>query len=175
MNKSLKIKLALGISAIVTLSALLIPSMLVCNTSSLVPSGLSDNASVIQASASGPTLSDNHVTDEIRLIAVKMDAVWCGRCQVMNPKLDNVRPTFAGQPVLFVKFDMTDDFTTYQSSLLADRLNLTELYNNHAGKTGYLVLIDPRDGSELAVVTSDLSEEAIRLAVEGQLNNMLIE
>ena len=73
-----------------------------------------------------------------------MDAVWCGRCQVMNPKLDNVRPTFAGQPVLFVKFDMTDDFTTYQSSLLADRLNLTELYNNHAGKTGYLVLIDPR-------------------------------
>ena len=27
---------------------------------------------------------------------------------------------------------------------------------------------------ELAVVTSDLSEEAIRLAVEGQLNNMLM-
>ena len=66
-------------------------------------------------------------TDEISIIGVKMDAEWCGKCKVMNPKLDNIMPEFKDEDILFVKFNMTNDFTTQQAGKLAERMNLSSL------------------------------------------------
>lgn len=99
-----------------------------------------------------------------------MDAVWCGKCREMNPKLDEVRPQFAGEPVLFVKFDMTDEFAVEQSKMLAQRLDLTEIFNANEGKTGYMLLIDPVTKEVLATLTSDLSEEDLHQKISEYLN-----
>jgi len=105
-------------------------------------------------------LSDEN-SDEISVIGVKMDAEWCGKCQAMNPKLDNVMPEFKDDGILFVKFNMTDEFTTKQAGLLAERMNLKSLFDDHKGSTGYMVLLDADSGEVLDTLQSELTEEEL--------------
>jgi hypothetical protein len=109
-----------------------------------------------------PAPDTTNPNPEITVIAVKMDAEWCGKCKVMNPKLQNVLPGFQDEPMLFVKFDFTDEYTRSQARKLATRLNLQEVFERHAPRTGFLVLVDAATGVELATLTSDLSEDDIR-------------
>ncbi|CAN5341477.1 hypothetical protein BH23BAC3_BH23BAC3_12060 [soil metagenome] len=104
-------------------------------------------------------LNDNSSTDEINVIGVKMDADWCGKCKVMNPKLDSIMPEFKDDDILFVKFNMTDEFTTRQAGLLAERLNLKSLFEEHKGSTGYMVLLNADTGEVLHTLQSDQSED----------------
>jgi thiol-disulfide isomerase/thioredoxin len=96
------------------------------------------------------------------IIAVKMDADWCGKCRVMNPKLEKIKPKFKDSTILFITFNMTDEFSTQQSELLATRLNLTDLFNMYRGRTGFIVLLDAESGEELMILQSDLSEEQLK-------------
>lgn len=106
-------------------------------------------------------LNDNNSTDEISVIGVKMDADWCGKCKVMNPKMDSVMPEFMDDDILFVKFNMTDEFTTRQAGLLAERLNLASLFEEHKGSTGYMVLLNADTGEVLHTLQSDQSEDEL--------------
>ncbi|MEX0771236.1 MAG: thioredoxin family protein [Balneolaceae bacterium] len=99
------------------------------------------------------------------LIGVKMDAEWCPKCKVMNPKLEEVMPEFQGEDILFLKFNMTDDFTIYQTSLLAKRLGLTELFEQHKGQTGYMVIVDAHTHEVIKRLNSDLSEEELKTQI----------
>ena len=90
-----------------------------------------------------------------------MYADWCGKCKAMDPKLTNVKPEFEGEDILFMRFDMTNDFTIEQSAKLAQRLNLASLFEEHKGSTGYMVLINAETGVVLRTLTSDQSEEEL--------------
>tara|TARA_R110002049_G_C8898863_1_gene541404 strand:+ start:501 stop:653 length:153 start_codon:yes stop_codon:yes gene_type:complete len=48
-----------------------------------------------------------------------MYADWYEACQAIKTIIKEAKPEFEGQPVLFAKMDMTNDFTTHQSKLLA--------------------------------------------------------
>jgi len=100
-------------------------------------------------------------TDEINVIGVKMDADWCGKCKVMNPKLDSIMPEFKDDDILFVKFNMTDEFTTQQAGKLAERMNLLTLFEENKGSTGYMVLVNADTGEVLHTLQSDQSEEEL--------------
>lgn len=115
--------------------------------------------------------SENNQSDEISVIGVKMDAEWCGKCQVMNPKLDNVMPEFKDDDILFVKFNMTDEFTIKQAGLLAERMNLKSLFEEHKGSTGYMVLLDAGSGEVLNTLQSDLSEEELISSIRSALES----
>jgi thiol-disulfide isomerase/thioredoxin len=115
------------------------------------------------------SVADNHSEASVKVIGVKMDAEWCGKCRVMNPKLDAIMPSFMNQPVLFVKFNMTTDFTTQQAGLLAKRMGLEILFEEHQGKTGYMVLLDAASGEILQILNSDLSEDALTEAISAYL------
>ncbi len=106
----------------------------------------------------------------LSVIGVKMDAEWCPKCHEMNPKLENIMPEFNGEEVLFVKFNMTDDFTRHQSSLLAKRLGLTDLFNKNEGQTGYMVLVDANTNEELKTLTSDQTEDELITEIENILS-----
>lgn len=110
--------------------------------------------------------------NEIEVIGVKMDAEWCGKCQVMNPKLDNIYSNFKNEPVLFIKFNMTDNFTVQQSAMLADRLNLNHLFEENKGQTGYMVLVNAQTNEVLETLHSDLSEEEIESKIRSVLKNV---
>lgn len=105
------------------------------------------------------------------LIGVKMDAEWCPKCKVMNPKLDEVMPEFQGEEILFVKFNMTDDFTIHQTRLLANRLGLSELFEEHKGQTGYMVVVDAKTNEVVKRLNSNLSEEELKNEIAAVVQN----
>ncbi|MCI0523852.1 MAG: thioredoxin domain-containing protein [Acidobacteria bacterium] len=104
-----------------------------------------------------------------RLLAVLFYAGWCGSCKVLEPKLDQVKRDFQGQPVLFTRFDLTDDFTNDQSARYAATLGLENYYRENAGKTGYLLLIDAKSKKLLGKITKLNSPEEIRAMLKQAL------
>lgn len=115
------------------------------------------------------TNSVNTHEEEISIIGVKMDADWCGKCKVLNPKLNNVMPEFKGEDILFLKFNMTDEFTIQQTEKLAQRLNLSELFEEHKGSTGYMVLLDATTGEVLHTLLSDLTEAELHDQIQSTI------
>lgn len=118
-----------------------------------------------QVQAQSPSKGDSGV----EIIAVKMYADWCGKCQEMDPKLSNVKPQFENRPILFTRFDMTDSFRTGQSEKLASLLGLQDLFQEHKGRTGYMVLLSAKNHELLKTLGSSLSEEELKSEIESVL------
>ena len=117
------------------------------------------------------TLAQNTVSTEsdLKIIGVKMYADWCGKCKAMDPKLSEVRPRFEGQPVLFTRFDMTNDFTIGQSRKLASLLGLSELFEQHKGRTGYMVLVNAQTSEVIKTLKHNQSEEELEQEIAAVL------
>ncbi|MCA1574111.1 MAG: hypothetical protein LC770_06140, partial [Acidobacteria bacterium] len=77
-----------------------------------------------------------------KVLAVLFYADWCSSCKALEPNLNKVKRDFQGQSILFTRFDLTDDFTKDQSAQYAALLGLENYYQENAGKTGYVLLID---------------------------------
>lgn len=90
------------------------------------------------AQDSRPTAQD----DGPEIIAVKFHADWCGYCKAMGPVFEELQAKYDQQPVLFVVFDQTREFNRRQSRYLADAMGLEDVWNEHGGKTGFVLLID---------------------------------
>lgn len=99
--------------------------------------------------------------DDPAVIAMYMYADWCGACQAIKPKMAEAKPEFEGQPVLFIKMDMTNDFTAHQSKLLAARLGLSEIFQKNEGMTGFVLLLDANTNEVLDKITTDDDTEGI--------------
>lgn len=97
-----------------------------------------------------------------KLIALLMYADWCASCRVLEPKLNEVKREFQGKPVLFTRFDLTDEFTKDQSAQYAAWVGLGEYYVENEGKTGFLLLIDAESKKLLGKVTKEKSPDEIR-------------
>ena len=56
-----------------------------------------------------------------RFLAVSFHADWCNGCKGLAPKIKQVRAQamLEQKDILFVKLDLTNEDTTYQSGLLA--------------------------------------------------------
>lgn len=106
---------------------------------------------------------------DLKIIGVKMYADWCGKCKQLDPKLSNVKPQFEGQPILFTQFDMTNDFTTNQSKKLAGLLGLSNLFQEHEGSTGYMVLLDANTHEVLKILKHNQSEKELKQEIESVL------
>ena len=80
--------------------------------------------------------------DGPEIIAIKFHADWCGYCKAMGPVFDELQAKYDQQPVLFVEFDQTREFNRRQSQYLASALGLEKVWDEHGGKTGFVLLID---------------------------------
>lgn len=97
---------------------------------------------------------------EAEAYAVLFYADWCGSCKAIDPKLEEARASLAEEPVLFVTFDMTDEKTQKQTAMLANALKLEDHFSENAGKTGFILMIDPKNNNVLDRITkSDSTEE----------------
>lgn len=97
-----------------------------------------------------------------KVLAVLMYADWCGSCKVLDPKLKAVQPEFEPGNILFVRFDLTNERTAHQAGMLARTLGLAGLYEQNAGKTGYVAIVDRATGQTIEKITKDHSEQDIR-------------
>jgi thiol:disulfide interchange protein len=96
-----------------------------------------------------------------KVIGVLFYADWCGSCKVLDPKLEAVEGQLGQKPIVFQRFDMTDEATTYRSKLLANLLGLAEVFERNAGKTGFMLLIDPQTKQVVGRLTKDQSKEEL--------------
>jgi thiol:disulfide interchange protein len=88
------------------------------------------------------------------LIAVAFVADWCPGCKTMKPKLAAARKEAADAACLFVDVDQTDRQSPQGAFLLA-ALGLGELWEENAGKTGFVLLVDPGSGRVVGRLTPD--------------------
>jgi thiol-disulfide isomerase/thioredoxin len=109
------------------------------------------------------TLNANQVSsdEDPRVIAMYIYADWCGACQAIKPIMEEAKPEFEEQPVLFVKMDMTNDFTAHQSKLMAARLGLSEIFEKNEGMTGFVLLLDANTNEVLDKITTDDDKQGI--------------
>jgi thiol-disulfide isomerase/thioredoxin len=97
-----------------------------------------------------------------KVVGVLMYADWCSSCKVLEPKLNQVKRGFENQPILFTRFDLTDEFTIDQSAHFAALLGLEKLFMENGGKTGYMVRIEWPSRRSLGVITKDETPEKIK-------------
>ena len=101
-------------------------------------------------------------TEDIKLIAVRMYADWCGYCKTLDAKLEDIKPEFEGSGILFTYFDLTDEYQHSQTRLMAERMNLSRIYEAFGDRTGFMVLVNPETGEVLKEINSEPEPDAIR-------------
>ena len=114
---------------------------------------------IIQAQSSSETSSD------LKVIGVLMHADWCPDCKLLAPKMEQVQRGFSDQGILFMEFDMTDDYALSQSQKFAKLLGLSDLFKAYAGRTGYVVLLNAQTHEILGTLRFDHSEEELQQLV----------
>lgn len=88
------------------------------------------------------------------LIAVAFVADWCAACKAMKPKLAAAMKASADSSCLFVNVDQTDRHSSQGEYLLAS-LGLADLWKDNAGKTGFVLLVNPRSHEIVGRLTAD--------------------
>jgi thiol-disulfide isomerase/thioredoxin len=100
-----------------------------------------------------------------KVLAVLFYADWCSSCKELEPKLNKVKRDFEGKPILFTRFDLTDEFTNDQAARYAALLGLENYYTENAGKTGYMLLIDSQSKKVLGRINKQNSSEEMKAAL----------
>lgn len=97
-----------------------------------------------------------------KILAVEFYADWCAVCKVLMPRMAEAKNDLQGKSVLFVRFDMTNDFTKEQASYLAGFSGLQDVYRRGRGKTGMVALVDAKTKNVLGVISQKKSLDEIK-------------
>ena len=105
--------------------------------------------------------------EEARLAAVLSYADWCASCQVLDPKLDDVRAAGPIDGVRFVRLDYTDRVADAYFAQ-ADAAGVGDVIRAHfegGVRTGMLLLIDLDDGEVVGDVRRAATVSEIETAL----------
>ncbi len=109
------------------------------------------------------------LNDSSRPYVIKVHAKWCPVCMMTKDMWNQVESTYAGK-VRLVVFDVTDSASERASRAEAQRLGLGESFDDYAGSTGTVYVLN---GADKALITSihgsrDFSD--YRKAIDGALS-----
>ena len=99
---------------------------------------------------------------------VKLHAKWCVVCMMTKGAWSEIEKTYAGR-VNMVVFDFTTDSTTQASRAEAARLGLQRFFDDYAGATGTIVVLDGRTREVLADLDGRRDFGEYRAAIEAAL------
>ena len=111
-------------------------------------------------------------TDQPKVLAVLFYADWCGSCTVLDPEIQKARDKFDldNEPVLFIRLDTTDAARRYQAGLMASSLGLGDFYEQNAGATGFMILVDAETNEIISRLTKSMDATAITSEVKAALD-----
>jgi len=101
---------------------------------------------------------------EPRLVAALFRSSWCGACRVLEPRVEDLREDYGSARIDWVRFN----FTWGERDGLRDLAvaeGIAPLYDQLAGRTGFLVLMDRETGQVFEIVTMDYGRDRIREAL----------
>lgn len=103
-----------------------------------------------------------------KVMALSFYADWCPGCKALAPKLEQLMTSAATQPCLFIKLDQTDR-SSHQAEYMVAALGLADLWKEHAGKTGYTLLIDTKSKKVIGTLTADQDLRAMQTTLASAL------
>jgi len=112
-------------------------------------------ASVSGQSANGP-----------EIIAIKFHADWCGYCKARGSVFEELQAKYDQQPVLYETFDQTRQFKRTQSRYMAHAMDLGNVWEDHGGKTGFILLIDADSREVIQKLTHEQNLKQMGAAVQ---------
>jgi len=98
------------------------------------------------------------------IVAATFSSAWCSSCKILKPRLADVIPDFADQPVKFVELD----FTFGQREEIAEQAaaeGLADIYPRFKGATGFTLLVDADTGEIVDMLTIRHTKKAMRAAL----------
>ena len=87
------------------------------------------------------------------ILAVRLHADWCKPSHVMQPRCSELKRNFATEDVLFIDLDVTDQNTRTQGKYLMSALGLEDIWTEHGGISGEMLIVDPKRKVVLATLT----------------------
>lgn len=110
------------------------------------------------------TGADYTLEEEPEIIAVTFASAWCSSCKILQPRLAEIIPDFAGKPVKFVELDFTfGQRGAVEEKALAE--GLAEIYPRFKGATGFTLLVDHDTGEIIDSLTISHTKPAMRAAL----------
>lgn len=125
--------------------------------------------SVVSASGSGAGVAEVASPRAPKLMVIKIHADWCPHCKSLNEPFDAARTALGQEPVLFVKFDNTNDQTKAQTELLFAALGLDGLWDAHGSKNGYIIVVDGASREVVETFKGGTKADAIQSAIRARL------
>jgi thiol-disulfide isomerase/thioredoxin len=103
-----------------------------------------------------------------KLYALTFHADYCGSCKALKPNLMALQTKLEGEPVHFLKFDITSSESKSASEELASEIGVSELYKENQG-TGFVLLVDADTKETVGKLTSKQSSDDMYKAVKNHL------
>ena len=106
--------------------------------------------------------------DGAEVYVVAMHADWCATCTRLGPEVKRALGELEGQPLRFVKADLTDRDSPAGEAALRN-LGLGKLYEMNKGKTGVVYVVDASDGRVLRRLGGNSDSTMIAAEVRGAI------
>jgi thiol-disulfide isomerase/thioredoxin len=115
-----------------------------------------------------PALSADEAVRAGKPYVVKLHAQWCVVCMATQNVWPQIAETYSGRANLVV-FDFTDEATTEASRAEAERLGLEKFFDEYAGVSGPVVVLDARTKAVTAEVSGSRDFADYRAAIDAAL------
>lgn len=106
--------------------------------------GIAGVVLIVNGAPAVPHIADADARPSETPIVVKLHARWCYLCMLTRGVWSEIEGTYAGR-VKMVVFDFTTDATTQASEAEARRLGLGALFEEYAGVTGTILVLNGRN------------------------------
>jgi thiol-disulfide isomerase/thioredoxin len=115
-----------------------------------------------------PPLSAAEAVVSSKPYVVKLHAQWCPYCLLTKDEWATIEETYAGR-VNLVVLDFTSEAATERSRAEAERLSLRRFFDEYAGATGLVVVLDGRTRDVIAEIGGNVGFDAYRTAIDAAL------
>ena len=140
-------------------------------TTGLIALALVGTVAILYAANGAPgvtPISTAELADSTKPYVVKMHARWCPYCLLQKDEWSRIETAYGGR-VNFVVLDFTNERATERSRREAARLNLGRFFDDYAGATGLVVVLDGKTKEVLAEVGGNQTFAEYRAAIDAAL------
>jgi thiol-disulfide isomerase/thioredoxin len=118
-----------------------------------------------------PRISSVEAANASRPYVVKLHAQWCPICMLTKTVWSQIEVAYSGR-ANFVVFDFTNQATTDMSRAEAKRLGLEKFFDENAGWTGAIAVLDGRTKEETASIHGIRGFDEYRAAIDAGLRGV---
>lgn len=101
-----------------------------------------------------------------KLVGLYFHASWCASCKTLDPSVQEAAAALKKSPYLLVTLDVSNKVTQHQAGMTAAAMGYGDLYAKTGLKTGFIILVDPATGEEVARITKKDDAAAIAAKIK---------